>query len=182
MRGLGARGVALVDLDGPASIQPIDFDRNGVDDRILGIVDTPGEAGRLALALDRGMAFVADGSAGITAVQVLPPRVTFVTLKRDPVAALSGDESILDTRTALSTDEAILVGLQVIVSPGDSASLTLDEQTAGARALSFADGSTAVALQTGLNSLKVAIARGAGPGTHAIRRRAAPARPLRRST
>ena len=52
--GLGARGVALVDLDGPASIQPIDFDRNGVDDRILGIVDTPGEAGRLALALESG--------------------------------------------------------------------------------------------------------------------------------
>ena len=167
--GLGARGVALVDLDGPASIQPIDFDRNGVDDRILGIVDTPGEAGRLALALDRGMAFVADGSAGMTAVQVLPPRVTFVTLKRDPVAALSGDEeSILDTRTALSTDEAILVGLQVIVSPGDSASLTLDEQTAGSQAMSFAGGSTTAALQTGLNSLKIAIARGAAPGTHAI--------------
>src|SRR4029079_14528866 len=72
---LGTRGLALVDLDGPASIQPIDLDRNGVDDRILGTLDTPGEAERIALALDRGLAFVADGTAGLTTVQVLPPRV-----------------------------------------------------------------------------------------------------------
>ena len=30
---LGSRGLAIVDLDGPASVQPIDDDRNGVDDR-----------------------------------------------------------------------------------------------------------------------------------------------------
>ncbi len=99
--GLGARGVALVDSDGPASIQPLDVDCNGTDDRILGIVDTPGTAERLALG--RGIGLVADGPAGLTALQLVPPRVTFTSLVRDPVDVLSGDqESILDSLVASS--------------------------------------------------------------------------------
>src|SRR4029077_3726188 len=90
--GLGARGVALVDLDGPASIQPIDLDHNGVDDRVLGLVDTPGHAERVTLALDRGIGLVADGEAGVTTVQLIPPRVRFLSLTRDPSLLLSGEE------------------------------------------------------------------------------------------
>ncbi len=167
---LGTRGMALVDLDGPASIQPIDLDRNGVDDRILGILDTPGEAERIALALDRGLAFVADGTAGLTTVQVLPPRVKVVTLKRDPVSAMVGDEeSILDTGVALSTDEALIVELQAVMAPGDKALIAV-EQVSASRVFSFADGSTVANLQGGLNHLRIGIARGAQPGTHAVLR------------
>ena len=50
--GLGGHGVAIVDLTGPASIQPIDFNRNGVDDRVLGLLETAGAAGRVALDSD----------------------------------------------------------------------------------------------------------------------------------
>ena len=34
---------------GPSSIQPLDLDRNGVDDRILGMLGTPGSALSLGL-------------------------------------------------------------------------------------------------------------------------------------
>ena len=71
---LGSRGLAIVDLDGPASVQPIDDDRNGVDDRLLAAVDTPGSSVRIALALERGLGFVADGMGGLGGLQLLPPR------------------------------------------------------------------------------------------------------------
>ena len=79
---LGSRGLAIVDLDGPASVQPIDVDRNGIDDRVLAAVDTPGSAARLALALERGLGFVADGTGGLGGLQLLPPRTRFLTLLR----------------------------------------------------------------------------------------------------
>ena len=91
--GAGARGVALVDLSGLQSIQPIDADRDGLDDRVLGFVDTPGTAGRLALSLSRGLGYVADGP-NLTTVQLLPPRTRFETLLRDVVGGVTGDAGV----------------------------------------------------------------------------------------
>ena len=75
--GLGDRGLALVDLEGGVSVQPIDLDRDGVDDRLLGRVDTPGTASRVART--RAVALVADGPQGLAVVQVQPARTRFLT-------------------------------------------------------------------------------------------------------
>ena len=105
--GLGARGVAIVDLAGPASVQPIDADHNGLDDRVLGIIEAAGSATRIALDLPRGLGFAANGSSGLRVLQLLPARTTLLSLKRDPVRAATGDEEeILESRRAATTDDA----------------------------------------------------------------------------
>jgi PKD repeat protein len=156
--GLGVRGVAIVDLDGPASVQPLDTDRNGVDDRVLAVVDTPGEAGRIALALSRGIAFVADGSSGLTAIELLPPRTTFLSLTRDPVQAVTGEEqAILSTNIAYLTDDRLLLTVDVLEPPGDDVVLAIDENVAAGvpRMLAFAGGGVAAPLAPGLNDLSI---------------------------
>ncbi|MGE5243270.1 MAG: S8 family serine peptidase [Betaproteobacteria bacterium] len=165
--GLGARGVALVDLDGPASVQPIDLDHDGVDDRILGVIDTPGSAGRLALALDRGLAFVADASAGLTAIQLLPPRTSFTSLERDPIAGRTGDEqSILTSGVAFTSDQAIEVSVNVAASSRDRLVLRIDERPdpTGTPRLSFADGALSTPLEPGLNAFSMPIEPAAAAG------------------
>jgi hypothetical protein len=164
--GLGVRGVAVVDLDGPASVQPLDADHNGVDDRVLAVIDTPGEAGRVALALGRGAGFVADGSAGLTALQLLPPRTRFTKLDRDPVTGHAGDEqSILDTRTAFATDDALLVSVNASVPDDASLALVIEEQLGpnGVPALSFENGGRTATLAGGSNDLLIRIAPGSSP-------------------
>ena len=157
--GLGVRGVALVDLDGPASVQPIDSDRNGVDDRILGIVDTAGSAQRLALALNRGAAFVANGPGGLAALQVLPPRTTLLSLTRDPIPGETGDEAdISETREALTSDAAIVATIQAAIPEG--AGLTVNVDGPLAQRLAFEDGSSGRPLLEGLNELTLAILPG----------------------
>jgi subtilisin family serine protease len=154
--GLGARGVGIVDLDGPASVQPIDDDHNGVDDRVLGVVDTPGSADRLALALDRGVGFVADGPAGVTILQLLPARTRFLTLLRDPVKVIDGEEeSIADTLVAFATDDALRATLNVIEPPTEPLVLAIEESGTGGRLLRFAGGQTVAPLSTGLNSVEI---------------------------
>ncbi len=156
--GLGVRGVAIVDLDGPASVQPLDADRNGVDDRVLAVVDTPGEAGRIALALSRGIAFVADGSAGVTAIELLPPRTTFLRLTRDPVQAVTGEEqSILTSNVAYLTDDRLLLTVDVLEPPGDDVVLAIDENVAAGvpRMLAFGGGGVAAPLSPGVNDLTI---------------------------
>ena len=165
--GLGVRGVAIVDLDGPASVQPLDADRNGVDDRVLAVIDTPGEAGRIALALSRGIAFVADGSAGLTAIELLPPRTTFLSLTRDPVQAVTGEEQqILSTNVAYVTDDRLLLTVDVLEPPGVDVVLAIDENVGAGvpRMLTFAGGGVAAQLSPGLttsqsSSITVALCR-----------------------
>ena len=157
--GLGVRGVAVVDLDGPASVQPIDLDRNGVDDRILGVVDIAGNAQRAALALNRGVVFVANGAAGLVALQVLPPRTTFLSLKRDPIPGETGDEAdISETREALTSDAAIIATIQAAIPEG--AGLTVNVDGPLAQRLAFDDGSSGRPLLEGLNELTLAILPG----------------------
>jgi hypothetical protein len=156
--GLGAKGLALVDLDGPASVQPIDADRNGTDDRILGIVDTPGGAERTALALDRGIAFAADGVAGLTTIQLLPPRTSFSTLLRDPVTVLSGEEQdITASPVAYVTDDAVRVTVTAVVPP--AAALVLAIEDAGPEGdgplVSFDGGRLATSLVSGANVVAI---------------------------
>ena len=168
---LGARGVALVDLDGPWSVQPIDGDRDAIDDRVLAAVDTPGTASRIAPAVSRGVVHVADGAAGLSIVQVTPPRTRFLTLKRDPLAATPGDEnSILETRTAYTTDEAVQATLSVILPPQAQLSLVIEERPAadGARRLTFPDGGTSLALADGLNAVSLRVAPNPAPGSSEV--------------
>ena len=172
--GLGTRGVAVVDLDGPASVQPLDADRDGADDRILGTLAKPGSSARIAFASAGRVADVADGFSGLTVIQVLPPRTTFQSVSRDPVRARDGDEaSILDTRTAFTTDEAVQVTINAVVPPGSSLALSLDEAPdgTGPRRLSFADGALVSSLADGLNTVTVLIRPDPSPaGSHATLR------------
>ncbi len=166
--GIGGRGLAFVDLSGPPSIQPIDIDRDGADDRILAVVDTPGIAGRGALDLARGIAYVAD-SVGVSTVQIIPPRARFLTLLRDPIRARTGDEEALsETVAAYVTDDAVVIDVEAAVPVGQVLSAAIEEVAAdgGQRTLAFDNGTTAVQLIPGLNRLMVPIARG-GSGAQA---------------
>ncbi len=157
---LGNRGLGLVDLDGGSSIQPIDLDRNGLDDRILGFVDTPGTARRVALDLSRGLGLVADGHGGLAVAQLTPPRVAFLSLLRDPLRGRNGDEaSILTTGEALTTDEAILVQIDAATA-GQALVFSIRETPdAGGGALLSVGEDTTVTLQPGLNALVIDIAQ-----------------------
>ncbi len=157
--GGGADGVSLVDLDGPASIQPIELDSNQLDDRILGRVATEGVAARMALALARGVGYVADGARGVSVVQLAPPRSTFERVARDPLAASGGDEEALEPLgSAFLSDDRILVDVFATVPPRTSASLQLEETplAGGARVLRVAGGSR-FDLRNGANSVPVEI-------------------------
>ena len=160
--GAGSRGVALVDLTGVPSIQPIDLDRDGLDDRILGFVDTAGSAGRIALNLARGLGYVADGGAGLATLQLTPARVRLDTLLRDPVRGIPGDEvSILESRIAFTTDEAVRIGLSVALPIGSDLYLTISEDAGDELPLlSFGDGATSKKLASGENVADLLIARG----------------------
>jgi hypothetical protein len=172
--GVGSRGLAIVDLEGPASIQPIDGDRNGVDDRLLGVVDTEGAVERISPLLARAVGFVADGAGGLAVMQLLPPRTTLLALDRDPVQGSAGDqESILDTHLAFVTDAGLLAEIDAAVGPRDVLNLVIEEvpEPGGTRLLAFADGTTTQRLVNGLNSLSIRISDGHGsPGSRATLR------------
>ncbi len=165
---LGSHGLAIVDLDGPASVQPLDNDRDGLDDRILGILDTPGTSERLAPALERGLMFVADGAAGLSVIQVLPPRTKFLSLSRDPVIGTPGDEEdITTTRRALLSDDAIRVRLNAVVPPTEDVVLVLEEDMQPP-VLRFIDGSTVQRLNNGLNDLLIPLLGSPGSAQRAV--------------
>jgi PKD repeat protein len=160
--GLGAHGIGMVDLDGPVSVQPLDHDRDGLDDRILAVVASAGAAQRLALQLGRGIGHAADGTGGLTVLQINPPRTIIETLLRDPISAMTGDEqSILQSRKALTTDEELQLEVFATVPPTHELFLVLQETRVdgGPRRLSFADGSTLKRLNDGTNSIRITIAR-----------------------
>ena len=159
-------GVSLVDLDGPRSLQPIDLDRDGFDDRILGRVATAGAARRVVLALDRGVGFVADGPEGLGVVELLPPRTRFAGLVRDPVVALDGDEeSILASPVALLSDDRLELTVEATVPAQELLTLTLSGP--GASDLRLPGGLPAVSLLAGRSELVVEVV---GPDTGGDRR------------
>lgn len=167
---IGARGAALIDLLGPASIQPVDLNRDGTDDRILGVADTPVSAQRVTPMLSRGLGLVADGDGGIHVLRLLPPRVRFLDVLRDPVMALAGEEqSIVTSKTAFVSDDAVRFEINADLGNDASAFLTIEETppAGGNRLLSFANASGVATLQPGLNSVTIAIAGVGSPGTRA---------------
>lgn len=158
--GCGASGLVVVDLAGPASVQPIDVDRDSRDDRILGTVTLPGAATRLALQLSRGLGYVAAGPGGLLTLQLLPPRTRFEAVVRDPVAAATGDEqSMLETHTAFTTDDALLVTVQAAIPPQTGLFLAIEEvpMAGGPALLRFADGTTSTPLAEGTQTLEITI-------------------------
>ncbi len=170
--GCGASGVALVDLSGPSSIQPIDLDFDTLDDRVLGIVPTPGAAGRIALDLGRGVGYVADGTAGVSVLQLVPPRTVIRDLMRDPVAASVGDETpVTDTLPALLTDDALLVTVDAAIPPQTFLFLTIEEEALvdGQRVLAFPDGSTSVQLEEGTHTLTLLVSGVLAPAENGLR-------------
>ncbi len=157
--GAGVRGLALIDLAGQPSVQPIDLDHDGQDDRILGFVDTPGAAGRSALAIGRGLGYIADGAAGVAIAQLTPARVRVETLRRDPIRSIQGDEqSILTSRTAFTTDEAIALRLVAALPPDTELFLDLPGPSGSAApVLVLGDGTTTRALTSGVNAFELLV-------------------------
>ncbi len=154
--GSGPDGVALVDLSGPISIQPIDLDFDTLDDRVLGQVSTSGSAGSVALDLARGVGYVADGASGLTVVQLLPPRTAFTQIRRDPVAVITGEEqSILDSRVAFVTDDELEITISAVIPPRSGLYLAIEEVPGpgGAAIVKFPDGTTSAPLSSGSNLL-----------------------------
>jgi hypothetical protein len=169
--GLGAVGVAIVDLDGPSSVQPLDIDRDGIDDRILATLDTPASAEGLSLALDRGLGFVADGPGGLAVLQLLPPRVRFTELLRDPVKVIPFEEqSISESLTAYLTDDALRVTVDAIAPPREQLSLVIEGGQAGTSPLvTFSNGAAAAPIVPGPNTLELLVAQDAGAFPQSIR-------------
>jgi len=152
---LAVRGVAVVDLDGPASIQPLDADHDGLDDRILGLLDVGGRADRVALVAARGLGVVADGTAGVRVLQLKPPRATFLTLLRDPVKAVDGDEQELEAADPIyTTDDALRLTVDALQPSTEPLVLRIADRASG---VSFADGSAATTLVDGLNEIELRI-------------------------
>ena len=152
---LGSRGLAIVDLDGPASVQPIDDDRNGIDDRVLGALESPLSVTRLTADHRRGLVYGAQPARGLALLQMLPPRTRFIAVSRDPGRDVPGDEQPLsEGGVAFTSDEAISVELDSSIADGSPLSLVIEETpTSGARSLSFTDGSSVTTLSDGLNRL-----------------------------
>jgi hypothetical protein len=156
--GLAGRGLAIVDLDGPASVQPLDLDRNSIDDRILGTIDTGGAAARLTLDTPRGIGYLADGARGLTLVQLLPPRTRFLTLTRNPVQVVTGDErSILDSGVAYLTDDGLQVSIDALGLSDEPLTLLLEHESPSPL-LRFSTGAIASHLANGLNTFELAVA------------------------
>lgn len=159
----GARGLVMIDLAGPASIQPIDQDRDGVDDRVLGTADSPASASATALSLARGAAFLADGNGGVAVAQLIPPRARFLAIARDPVKALDGEEQTIGaTSAAFTTDDAVRVEVQAVLPAGESLVLTLEDvpPSGGSPLLAFEDGGTASPLEGGVRAFSLNLATG----------------------
>ncbi len=168
---LGARGVALVDLMGPAAVQPVDLDRNSVDDRILGIIDTAVFAHRVTPVLSRGQGLIADGAGGINLVRLLPPRVRFSDVVRDPVTAIVGEErSILASKTAYVGDNGLRLEVNADLGADTTAVLVIEEVPlgGGGRMLAFSSGELAATLQPGMNSIPITM-RGDNPAGSQVR-------------
>jgi hypothetical protein len=165
--GCGPDGVAFVDLRGPSSVQPIDYDLDGVDDRILGQLATAASAGRVALDLGRAVALVADASAGVSVVQLLPPRARFVDVVREPDSSVVGDEfSILTSRSIPLSDELVRIELESVVPPRDGLFLVIEEavEAGGTPLLAFAGGAVTQSLPGGGSQHEIVIADVAGAG------------------
>lgn len=155
--GLGDRGVIVVDLDGPFSPQPVDLDRDGTDDRLLGLVDTPGRVAATDREPPQAVVQAADGTAGLTGLQMSPTRVLLERLLRDPVRVLSDDdEDVSQSRLVHTTDDGLVLTLSVTGVESEPPVLTLeDRRGAGAAPITFAGGLAAVALTASRQDVRV---------------------------
>src|SRR5262249_51826185 len=145
----GAGGVAFVDVQGPTSVQPIDVDFSGDDDRILGATATTASATDVVVDAARGLAAAGVGQR-LSILQVAPTHARILTLLRDPVQAVTGDEQPLaGGDTAYTTDDAI----RIAVDSGIDASgvfLTVEETPSGANPiLTLPGGVPSVPLESG---------------------------------
>lgn len=167
---LGARGIAPVDVLGLASIQPIDQDHNGHDDRILATIDTAGSAEQITPVLTRGIGMVADGAGGLSVIRLRPARVRFLDILRDPVVTITGEEqSIRGSHTAYVTDDGLRLELDADLGSDSGATLAIEEVPfgGGSRLLAFPNGDLAAVLQPGINTIALALDGEGSAGTRA---------------
>ena len=110
---------------------------------------------------------------GLAVAQLVPPRTSFLTLLRDPLKSRVGDEqSILTTRLAFTTDEAIQVGIDAATA-GQPIVLVIQEtpDSGSPRLLTLDDGGTSTSILPGLNNVVIDVARDtASTGSHAFSR------------
>jgi hypothetical protein len=167
--------LASVDLMRADGAVPVDLDADGQDDRVGGRIPLPLALRGLSLDATRSLALVSAGAQGLALVQLGPAEVAFVSARRDPLRAASGDdESILSTGRAFYGDDALDVAIEARIPPGHPG---LRARLDGAASLAFAGGAREVALAPGRNDLSVSgiAASGAATADFAVRVIEAPA-------
>jgi len=118
------------------------------------------------------VALVADASAGVSVVQLLPPRARFVDVVREPDSSVAGDEfSILTSPSIPLSDELVRIELESVVPPRDGLFLVIEEavEAGGTPLLAFAGGAVTQSLPGGRSQHEIAIGDVAG-GTFSDRR------------
>jgi hypothetical protein len=145
--------LASVDLARADGTARIDADGDGQDDRVGARIPLPLALRGLSLDAARSLALVSAGAQGLALVQLGPAEVAFVSARRDPLRAASGDdESILSTGHAFYGDDALDLALEARIPPGHPG---LRARLDGPASLVFAGGAREVALAPGRNELSV---------------------------
>ncbi len=166
----GLAGVAIVDLHGPTSIQPLDVDFDGDDDRILGIVATAVSASRVSVDSARSLAVAGTGQR-LSILQVAPMHAQILALRRDPFDEQPRySQDVTDSGVGFLSDFGFRV--EFSVPPTDHEThLVIEEDSSAGQLLTFADGGTVTPLDTGRGSVKIKIAQndGSAPKTAVVR-------------
>ena len=153
---LGRGGLALVDLTGPYSLTPLDDDRDGRDDRILGLVAGSGASSAFAYRPALGVGHLAT-NRGLDLVQVVPVQTEFGSVARDPVAAFTGDEeSLAEGGVVFTSDDVLTVSIHAAIGPRQAAYLMLTGS--GGALPSLPGGVARLALSNGQNRVSIPIA------------------------
>ena len=154
--------LGVIDLAGADGVDPIDRDRDGLDDRIAGLVDLSiAPSSPLALDLDEGRALglVSAGSAGLVLAQLGPAEAVITDVRRDVLPGDRDDESsIFATGRAFHGDQAIVAHVEARIPPGHPG---LRAVLGGDAPLVFEGGAREIAVAAGTQRLRLVPVPGA---------------------
>ncbi|MCC6640621.1 MAG: Ig-like domain-containing protein, partial [Deltaproteobacteria bacterium] len=154
--------VGAIDLAGADGLDPIDRDRDGLDDRIAGLVDLSlAPSSPLALDLDEGRALglVSAGTAGLVVAQLGPAEALIRDVRRDVLPEDRDDESsIFATGRAFHGDQALVAHVEARIPPGHPG---LRAVLAGSASLVFEGGAREIPITAGTQHLRLVPVSGA---------------------
>ena len=139
--------VLTIDGEDVLSLQPLDSNADGSDDRLLGRIAASRAPAVESDLLGLGTGAII-GSDGLVVAHLSPPRSMIRDVERDPIVASTGDEeSILAQRKAFTSDQGFRLTFDVVAPPRGPLTLAIE----GYQGLTFDNGGSALALHDGLN-------------------------------